>query len=341
MRQYLEKLSMYESLSASEMNEAASALLAEETADSEVAAFLMALKLKGETAEEIACLAEVLRSQAVNITVPDEYRLMDNCGTGGDGSCSFNISTAAAFVIAGTGIKVAKHGNRSISSRTGSADVLEELGIQLFAEPGRIEEMLAEAGIGFLFAPSVQPRLGRISKIRKELKIPTVFNLLGPLTNPAPLHSQLVGVYREDLLGLFGAVLDKLGRRRAICVHGAGGMDEASLQGKNELVLLEDGKLTPFSLTPEQVGLPSYKNEEIRGGDARENAAIMLRILRGEKGAGRDTVLLNAGLAIFANGKAKTIIEGIRLAEESIDSGNACGCLERLITYCQKTKAVI
>ena len=325
----------------SEMNEAASAILSEETADSEIAAFLMALKLKGETAEEIACLAEVLRSQAVNISVPDDYCLMDNCGTGGDGSCSFNISTAAAFVIAGTGIKVAKHGNRSISSKTGSADVLEELGIQLFAGPGRIEEMLAEAGIGFLFAPSVQPRLGRISKIRKELKIPTVFNLLGPLTNPAPLHSQLVGVYRKDLLGLFGAVLHKLGRRRAVCIHGAGGMDEANLQGKNELVLLENGELTHFSLIPEQIGLPSYRNEEIRGGDARENAGILLRILQGEKGACRDTVLLNAGLGIFANGKAATIHEGIHLAEESIDSGRALERLQRLIAYCQKTKAVI
>lgn len=340
MKQFLEKLSLHQPLSTIEINEAAAAIFAEHTTETEIAAFLMALKSKGETATEIAGLVDVLRQQALPIHT-QARNIMDNCGTGGDGSQSFNISSTAAFVLAGAGITVAKHGSRSVSSKTGSADVLEELGINIYLETAQIEESLSEIGISFLFAPSIQPNLGRITRIRKELKIPTVFNLIGPLTNPVNLQSQLIGVYRSDMLELFANVLKKLGRKRAVAVTGAGNMDEASLQGENKIVLLNEGDITSFTLHPEEVNLPLYTNDKIRGGSAHENAAIMMSVLKNEKGPYRDTVLLNAGLGVFANGKAPTILEGINTARESLESGRALAKLEALISYCQKKKVVM
>ncbi|MGE7602256.1 anthranilate phosphoribosyltransferase [Peribacillus sp. NPDC097675] len=340
MKEYLVKLAERQTLTEDEMSRAAQALFSKDTTESEIAAFLIALKAKGETAGEIASLVKAMRKEARSVQ-PDCLNVMDNCGTGGDGSQSFNISTASAFVLAGAGVKVAKHGNRSISSKTGSADVLEELGVNLFLEPGMMKELLEENGITFLFAPSVHPNSARIMKVRKDLKIPTVFNLLGPLTNPVQLETQLLGINRRDMLELFGEVLHKLGRKRAVVVHGAGSMDEASLQGENSLVLLEEGDIIPFTLHPEEVNLPIYGNEEIRGGNAKENADIMLRILKGEKGAYRDTVLLNAGLGLFAHGTATTIEKGITLARESLDSGSALAKLENLIAYGNRNKVVM
>lgn len=340
MKLFLEKLSERATLSEEEMQLAAEALFSEEITDSEIAAFLIALKSKGESAEEIASLVQVLRKKA--LTVNHHFdNVMDNCGTGGDGSQSFNVSTASAFVIAGAGIKIAKHGNRSVSSKTGSADVLEQLGVDLHAAPSQIEEMLDENGIAFLFAPHIHPKMARIMKIRRELKIATVFNLIGPLTNPVELTSQLLGVYRKDMLDPFAKVLKTLGRKRAVIVNGAGNMDEASLQGTNSLVLLENGDITGFTLHPEEVGLPVYDNGAIKGGDAKENSEILLNVLKGEKGAYRDTVLLNAGLGIYANGKALTIEEGIASAKESINSGKALEKLETLISYNKSKSGVI
>ncbi|MBA9025019.1 anthranilate phosphoribosyltransferase [Peribacillus huizhouensis] len=330
MKKYLEKLSQHESLSQEEMLDAAHLMFTDEITDSEMAAFLIALKSKGETADEIASLASVLRKKAISVNGQFD-QVMDNCGTGGDGSQSFNISTASAFVLAGAGIKVAKHGNRSVSSKTGSADVLEALGVNLHLTSQEIEERLEAIGIAFLFASKVHPNISRIMKIRKELKISTVFNYTGPLTNPVQLDSQLLGINKREMLDLFASVLDKLGRRRALIINGAGYMDEASLQGTNSMILLENGKKTHITLNPEDVGLPYYTNDMIRGGDARENADIMLRILQGEKGAYRDTVLLNAGLGIYANGKTDNVREGIAIAKESIDSGRALQKLEALI----------
>ncbi|WP_028392998.1 anthranilate phosphoribosyltransferase [Bacillus cihuensis] len=330
MKKYLEKLSQHESLSQEEMLDAAHLMFTDEITDSEMAAFLIALKSKGETADEIASLASVLRKKAISVNGQFD-QVMDNCGTGGDGSQSFNISTASAFVLAGAGIKVAKHGNRSVSSKTGSADVLEALGVNLHLTSQEIEERLEAIGIAFLFASKVHPNISRIMKIRKELKISTVFNYTGPLTNPVQLDSQLLGINKREMLDLFASVLDKLGRRRALIINGAGYMDEASLQGTNSMILLENGKKTHITLNPEDVGLPYYTNDMIRGGDARENADIMLRILHGEKGAYRDTVLLNAGLGIYANGKTDNVREGIAIAKESIDSGRALQKLEALI----------
>ena len=340
MKSYLAKLAERQTLTEDEMSRAAQALFSTDITESEMAAFLIALKAKGETAGEIASLVRVMRKEARSVQ-PNCVNVMDNCGTGGDGSQSFNISTTSAFVLAGAGVKVAKHGNRSISSKTGSADVLEELGVNLFLEPEMMKELLEENGITFLFAPSIHPNSARIMKVRKELKIPTVFNLLGPLTNPVQLETQLLGINRRDMLELFAEVLHKLGRKRAVVVHGAGSMDEASLQGENSLVLLEEGDIIPFTLHPEEVNLPIYGNEEIRGGNAKENADIMLRVLKGEKGAYRDTVLLNAGLGLFAHGTASTIKKGISLAEESLDSGSALLKLENLIAFGNRNKVVM
>ena len=278
---------------------------------------------------------EVIREKSSFKTNPIPEAI-DNCGTGGDQSYSFNISTTSAFVMAGAGIPVAKHGNRSISSKTGSADVLEHLGVSLSFSKQHVEEMLYENKIAFLFAPHVHEALKPFSVVRKNLGLPTIFNVIGPLTNPIALDTQLIGVYRKDLLPKIAASLQRLGRRRAVVVTGAGSMDEASLAGTNDLIILQNGELTSYSLHPEEVNLPVYANEAIRGGDAKENAAILLSVLKGEQGAYFDTVLLNAGLGIFTNGKAATISEGIELARESILSGAAFERLERLIEFSNK-----
>lgn len=330
MRAILQQLSEKKSFTENEMYETVSKFFSEEVTDSEMAAFLMGLKMKGETVEEIVGFVKALKEKSLSFTkgIPN---CLDNCGTGGDGSKSFNVSSTSAFVIAGAGIRVAKHGNRSISSKTGSADVLENLGIALNLSPERIEEILEEAGIAFLFAQHVHPRMQRIMKVRRELGIPTVFNLIGPLTNPIELDYQLLGIYRKDYTMMFAEVLKKLGRKRAVVLNGAGSMDEASLQGENELVILQNGEITKKILHPEEVGLSVYDNSAIRGGDAKENADILVRVLKGEKGAYRDTVLLNAGIGIFTGAKANTIEEGIKLAAESIDSGAALEKLEKLV----------
>lgn len=332
MTGYLERLMKGEDLSAKEMKEAMAGCFEQETTDTEITALLTALKMKGETAEEIAGMVEVIQSKSelASLKLPD---VMDNCGTGGDRSNSFNISTTTAFVLAGAGMTVAKHGNRSVSSKTGSADVLEELGVALTLSRKKIAEILKDNGIAFLFAPHVHANLRRFMKVRNELRLPTVFNLIGPLTNPLPLKTQLVGVYDRNKLRTIAESLDQLGRKRAVVVNGAGYMDEASLAGENHLALLKDGEIQLFTLHPEEVGLPVYPNDAIRGGTAKENAKILLSVLHNESGAYLDTVLLNAALGLFANGKVESIREGIELARESIASGAALQRLERLVEF--------
>jgi anthranilate phosphoribosyltransferase len=338
MKQILERLTKREALTDNEIGIAMERLFSDEITDSEIAAFLIGLKTKGETVNEIAGLVNGLRAKALPFKkIPNA---MDNCGTGGDGLKTFNISSTSAFVIAAAGIPVAKHGNRSVSSKTGSADVLEELGIELNLSAERIEEIIEEIGIAFLYAPNVHPKIGRIQKVRKDLGIPTVFNLLGPLMNPVELDSQFLGVYHRDLTKMFAEVLQSLGRKRAVVLNGAGSMDEASLQGDNHLVILENGIITEKTLHPEEVGLSVYSNEAIVGGYASENAEILKNVLKGNKGAHRDTVLLNAGIGIFTGGKVNTIVEGIELAKEIIDSGAALERLHRLIEA-SKVKAEV
>lgn len=339
MKEYVEKLMANQSLTESEMENATSKLFLDETTDTEIAAFITSLKMKGETVEEIVGIVNAVRKQ----TLPFSDTIIgciDNCGTGGDRSQSFNISSTSAFVLAGAGIPVAKHGNRSISSKTGSADVLEELGIKLNVTPEQNIRQLEEVGITFLFAQHVQPKMGRIMKVRRELKLPTIFNLIGPLTNPISLESQVLGIYRSDLLVRFAECLQKLGRKRAVVLNGAGGMDEASLQGENQLVILQNGKIEETILTPNDVHLPYYSNEQIRGGDAKENAAILLNVLKGEQGAYRDTVLLNAGIGIYTAGRADSIVEGVNVAKESIDSGAALHKLNQLVETSKEFEGV-
>jgi anthranilate phosphoribosyltransferase len=340
MKHYLEMLVEGKSLLEHEMEEAVQGIFNQDTTDSEIASFLTGLKSKGETAEEVSGLVKAIRKHALSFTkkIPN---VLDNCGTGGDGSKSFNISTTSAFVIAGAGITVAKHGNRSVSSKTGSADVLEALGVSLDFSPEATEEILEQNGIAFLFAPHVHPKLKQIMKVRRDLKIPTIFNLIGPLTNPVQLDYQLLGIYRRDLLEKFAHVLANLNRKRAIVINGAGGMDEASLAGENEMVFVSEGEIKRIKLNPEEVNLPVYDNSMIRGGDARDNADILLQILKGKKGAQRDTVLLNAGLGIYTAGKADSILQGVNLAVESIDSGRALAKLENLISISNRNKKAV
>ena len=334
MRRFTESVRAGTSLTYQEMREATSAMFSEDIASVDIAEFLTALSKKGETTEEITALVEVLRENAVQIPVSSPL-IFDNCGTGGDGSQSFNISTTSSFVLAGAGLKIAKHGNRSISSRTGSADVLEALGIALDFQPLEVDELLKQTNIAFLYAPHVHPRMKRIQVIRKSLGKPTIFNMIGPLTNPVSLTSQLVGVYHQEKLKDLAAVLHRLGRKRAVVLTGAGGMDEASLAGDNQLVLLNEGDLIPFTLNAKDVGLSSAPMEAIRGGDAKANAAILKSVLHGEASPYLDTVLLNSGIGLFAAGVTSTIQEGIHQARNSITSGRALHVMKSVVAYSQ------
>ncbi|MFZ7944366.1 MULTISPECIES: anthranilate phosphoribosyltransferase [Bacillaceae] len=335
MKNYLLQLAEKQSFSENQMKEVFDFILGEEVSESEIAAFMMGLKSKGETVEEITGIVKSLKNHT--LTFKRKFpNVLDNCGTGGDGSSSFNVSTTSAFVIAAAGVPVAKHGNRSISSKTGSADVLEHLGINLNISAEKTEEILEDIGIAFLFAPHVHPKLKKITMVRKQLKIPTIFNFIGPLTNPLELDYQLLGVYRRDLLNVFTEVLHKLGRKRAVVINGAGYLDEASLQGENHFTLLENGRITNHSFFPEEMNLSRYDNSCIKGGDSKENAEILVKVLKGEHGAHLDTVVLNAGIGIFTAGKTDTIKDGIELAREMIQTGAA---YEKLTSLIEKSKA--
>ena len=329
MKQYIETVLSGNNLTIEEMKKAAAQIFNPNTSAAAVGGFLTALRAKGEAVSEITGLAQVIRENAVTIQ-PQMEDLIDNCGTGGDYSQSFNISTTSAFVLAGAGLTVAKHGNRSITSKSGSADVLEHLGIELSATPEHITNALLNNKIAFLFAPHVHPMMKQVLTIRRGLAIPTIFNLIGPLTNPVNLKTQLLGIYRRDLLNTMAEVLHQLGRKRAVVINGGGYLDEASLEGENHCVLLDDGRLHPFTVHPEEVGLPVIENHRIKGGDAKRNAEILLSVLKGEQSVYRDVVLLNAGLGIFASGKVANVKDGVELAKESIDSGAALNSLNGL-----------
>lgn len=340
MREYLEKITRGEHLTMNEMEQATRLMFDPSTDPAAIGGFLIGLKQKKEAVSELTGLVNVVRKQAV--LLPDALPgAMDNCGTGGDGSMSFNISTTSAFVVAGAGITVSKHGNRSVSSKTGSADVLEALGVDIHLTPEQTYELLKLNDIAFLFAQAVHPKMKQVMGIRRALGVPTIFNLIGPLTNPVDLTTQLVGIYRRDLLMEMAATLHQLGRKRAVVINGPDYMDEAALHGETHGVLLEDGELISFSLTAEDAGLPYIDPSLIKGGDALENAKILRRVLEGHPGPHRDTVLLNAGLAIFADGTAKTIKEGVALAKSSIDQGRALEKLETMIRFSQQYKEVV
>ena len=301
----------------------------------QIACFITALRLKGETVEEITGCAKVMREVAKKIKVRSEA-IVDTCGTGGDGMNTFNISTTTAFVAAGAGLAVAKHGNRSVSSKSGSADVLKELGVNIEADVPCVEDCVNSVGIGFLFAPLFHPAMKFAIGPRREIGIRTVFNILGPLTNPADADFQVLGVYDEKLTEAMANVLGKLGSKRAFVVHGEDGLDEITTTGKTKVSELKDGKVTTYFVSPEDFDLKRAVMSDLHGGLPKENAEILLSILKGEKGPRRDIVLLNSAFAINACGKADSIKEGIKIASVSIDSGMALAKLESLKEKSQK-----
>ncbi len=302
-----------------------------EAAPVAVAGLLVALRAKGETVDEIACIARTLRAHAVTADLPDP-RTIDTCGTGGDHSGTFNVSTVAAFVVAGAGVPVAKHGNRAATSRSGSADVLEALGVDVEVPVSRAAEILAEIGIAFFFARVAHPAFRHLAPVRAELGVRTVMNCMGPLLNPVSPRFQLVGVYAAELVEPLAQVLGALGSERALVVHGSDGLDEVTLTGPTHAALLDQGRVEAFQLDPEQLGLAPCEADDVRGGDAAENAQIARDILAGTAGPRADLVLANAGAALYAAGAASDPAAGVALARESISSGAARERLARLVS---------
>jgi len=296
---------------------------------SQIAAFLMGLRIKGETVPELTAAAKVMRSKAQKIKAPSDA--IDTCGTGGDHSLTFNISTASALVAAGAGIPVAKHGNRAASSSCGSADVLAELGVNIEAEIAVVENCLSQCGIGFLFAPLLHSAMKHAITPRREMGIRTIFNLLGPLSNPAEAKHQLLGVYDKKWVRPIAEVLSRLGSKRALVAHGSDGLDEITITGPTFVAELKDGNVREYEITPEQFGFQKSHLVEIKGGAKNYNAELVKEILAGAKGPKTDIVLLNAGAAIYVSGKAGSIKDGIKIAEETIQSGKAKSKLEQLI----------
>jgi anthranilate phosphoribosyltransferase len=305
-----------------------------EATPAQIGAFLVALRLKGETAEEIAGCAEGMRDHVIPVR-PASDDLVDTAGTGGDGGGTFNISTAAALVAAAAGAHVAKHGNRSISSRTGSADVLEALGFHLDLPADRIARSIDELGFGFMFAPTHHPAMRHAAPVRRELAARTVFNVLGPLTNPAGARAQVVGVYSADLAPTIAHVLAQLGTHRAFVVHGAFGVDELSPAGPNLVCEVVGGAVHEREIDPLDLGIPRCDPDELRGGDPDENAEAIRRVFAGDDGGRRSAVLLNAAGAIAAGGHAADLREGVELAREAIDSGAAARRLDELVSFSQ------
>jgi anthranilate phosphoribosyltransferase len=296
---------------------------------------MAALATKGETFEELAGAARAMRRKALRIQTP-AASVVDTCGTGGDGLHTFNISTTAAFVVAGCGVTVAKHGNRSVSSKCGSADLLETLGVKLDTDPEIVEEAVQEIGIGFLFAPLYHSAMRYAAAARKEIGLRSIFNMLGPLTNPAAANCQLLGVYAPELTEMFAQALQLLGAKKAFVVHGHDGLDEISICAPTRISELSDGLIRTYDITPEQFFGESSDPETIKGGSPEENADITKRIFQGEKGPKRNIVLINAAAALTAADKASDIQEGIQMAESSIDSGAAAEKLEKLVSYTQE-----
>lgn len=320
-------------------------IMSGQATDAQIASFLTALRVKGERVEELIGFARVMREKVspvrtrgrVQASLSDTGRemLVDTCGTGGDATGTFNVSTATAFVVAGAGIPVAKHGNRSVSSLCGSADVVEALGVRLDLPPERVGRCIDEVGIGFCYAPLLHKAMKYVMLARREIRIRTVFNILGPLTNPAKASAQVIGVYDGSLIEVVAQVLKELGTVRAFVVHGEDGLDEISTTCESRVAELRDSWLRTYTIRPEDFGFPRASMSDLQGGSAADNAEIIRRILKGERGPKRDIVVLNAGAAVVAGAKASELAEGALMAQESIDSGAALDKLNRLVEFCQ------
>jgi anthranilate phosphoribosyltransferase len=332
-------------LSRMEAAGAMDAIMSGAATNAQIAAFLTALRMKGETVEELIGFAQVMRQKVVRVrthgdevaglTGTDREMLIDTCGTGGDASGTFNVSTATAFVVAGTGLKVAKHGNRSSSTLCGSADVVEALGISLELTPSQVGRCIDEIGIGFMYAPLLHTAMKHVMPARREIGVRTVFNLLGPLTNPAGANAQVIGVASAGLTEPLARVLAELGTIRAFVVHGADGLDEISNTGESQISEVHQGVVRSFRVGPEDFGLPRATIGDLQGGDRGENAQIIRLVLGGESGPRRDIVLMNAAAALVAGGKARDLKEGVGLASQSIDSGAAASKLAALVERSQ------
>ena len=312
-------------------------IMAGDATDAQIGAYLMALRMKGETTEEITGSARAMRSASSKVPTSIIGDLLDTCGTGGDKSGTFNISTTVAFVAAGAGIPVAKHGNRAATSKCGSADVLGELGVNLDLTPEQVGQCVDEVGIGFLFAVKLHPAMKHAIGPRRQMQVRTIFNILGPLTNPAGAQTQLMGVFAADLTDLLAHVLKALGTKSALVVNGYGGLDELTVTGPNRISHLKaNGTVESYELDPAELGFAGASISDLKGDDATTNAKILRGVLSGDvQGAKRDIVLLNAGAAFLAFGKVDSIEAGIALAKETIDSGNALAKLDALIKYSQ------
>lgn len=331
MKEILGKLVEGKNLTKEEAMRAQELILTGQATQAQIAGFLTALRMKGETLDEITGLAAVLREKANTIS-PKVDNYIDFVGTGGDGTSTFNISTTSALVVAAAGLPVAKHGNRSISSKSGAGDVLESLGVNISADPAVVEKCVEDVGIGFMFAPNFNPSMKYVGPVRKEMGIRTVFNILGPLSNPSRAKAMLIGVYSPKLTEVIAGAIMNLGVERGVVVSGEDNMDELTLTGKTTVSEIRDGNITTYTVTPEQFGLKRCKIDEIQGGDGKVNAKIAKDILSGkEQSAKRDIVLLNAGAALYIGGKVDSMKDGIVLAAQTIDSGKAMQKLEALV----------
>lgn len=310
-------------------------IMSGEAEPAQIGGFLIGLRMKGETVHEIAGSAKAMLEKATKIDFNDE-NLIDTCGTGGDGVGTFNVSTVSAIVASSAGAKVAKHGNRAVSSKCGSADVLKELGVNIELTPEQAKICLEEIGIVFIFAPLYHTAMKHAGPVRQSLGVRTIFNLLGPLTNPANVKRQILGVFSENLTEKIASVLKELGSKHALVVHGAGGIDEISISGHTKVSELKNGEIKTYEIHPEDFGFKKWDINLVLGGDAKFNAEIVRRILDGEEGPQRDIVLLNAGSAIYVSGLANSISEGIEMAKEAIDSGRAKKKLEELVSLTNK-----
>ena len=329
IQQAISKVVEGQDLTESEAVQVMETIMSGEATPAQIGSFITALRMKGETIEEIAGCAQVMREKATRIPTRHPF-VVDTCGTGGDGAHTFNISTVAAFVVAGAGVPVAKHGNRSVSSKCGSADVLRELGVNVEADTTTVSRCLDEVGIGFLFAPMLHSAMKYAIGPRREIGIRTIFNVLGPLTNPAGAQAQVLGVYHADLVEPLARVLQHLGSHAAFVVHGDDGLDEITTTTTTYVSELRDNMVRSYTLDPAEYGISYAAAEDLRGGDASENAQIALDILQGETGPRRDVVLLNAAAALIVAGKANDLRDGIQMAAESIDSGAALQKLHAL-----------
>ena len=321
-------------LSQEEMQSVMQTIMTGGATDAQIGGFLIGLRMKGETVSEIAAAASVMRQLAAKVDVAGDH-LVDTCGTGGDASGTFNISTASAFVTAAAGAQVAKHGNRSISSKSGSADVLEAAGVRLDLSPEQVAECVARAGVGFMFAPAHHGAMKHAIGPRKEMAARTIFNVLGPLTNPASAPNQVLGVFSDELLEPMASVLQKLGSRHVLVVHARDGLDEISIGDKTEVAELKDGQIRRYSIQPEDFGMTRRPISEIRADSAEHSLQIIRGLLEGEAGPARDIVVLNAGAAIYASGIADSLKAGVEKADEVISNGEARNCLDQLIMVSQ------